>query len=457
MIKKFLAPLFLVLLLQINISSQRLFSEEELKSDLHFYKINLERQHPNLYLYAPKDQINFFFDSISNSINKPLTEAEFYSKITLSSNIVKDGHTLILPSNSFTDYHNTHSKFLPFQIGFVDQNLYVKMNCTKTKLLEDGTIIDSINGLAASSIIEKLLKRQVRDGKNLSYAKWILDTYFREYYSYQFGHPSSFQISYTNSDRKYTVITSALPKDSIYFYRQKNDLYLNSKTQNEKGIDLKYDSTKRVAILTIKDFHTDILKSEYNQNFIKEIKNILNSIIKSKAQNLVIDLRNNQGGDVENGVYLLKYLIPKPFKVVNQYEKIKNGRLVAAKGPSMGIHTPFKNQFKGKIYVLLNGGSFSNSVIFSSCLRENTNTVFVGTESGGNPHVLAGYAKDFELPNTKINVQIPTKRFIMTNIQKNDGSGLLPTYMVDSSIEHFLLQKDNQFDFLLDIIYKNEN
>ncbi|MBK7790955.1 MAG: hypothetical protein IPJ54_20835 [Saprospiraceae bacterium] len=45
----------------------------------------------------------------------------------------------------------------------------------------------------------------------------------------------------------------------------------------------------------------------------------------------------------------------------------------------------------------------------------------------------------------------------MTNIQKNDGSGLLPTYMVDSSIEHFLLQKDNQFDFLLDIIYKNEN
>lgn len=436
---------------------QKEFSESMLKEDLLFYKTKLEQNHPNLYLYTSKEKINIFFDSLYNSINHPLNETDFFQRITTTSDIIKDGHTLILPSNNFIEYHNTQNKFLPFQIGLTDQKLYIKMNCTITKQLEDGSIIDSINGVSADNIIQSLLKRQVRDGNNLSYANWILDTYFREYYSYTFGHPDTFRLSYIKDNYSYTIRTPALMKDSIYHYRKKRYPLFNSENAIGKGIYLSYDTSKQLAILTIKDFHTDVLRSEYKQNFTKEIQNIFEELLAKKTSNLVIDLRNNQGGDVENGVYLLKYLVAKPFKVVNEYQKVKNGSLSKGKGPSMGFHSPNAKQFKGQIYVLLNGGSFSNSVIFSSCLRENTTAIFVGTESGGNPNVLAGYAKDFELPNTKIKVQVPTKRFIMTSLLNNNGSGLLPTYRVEPNIIDIINNIDTELEYTIKLMNEKNN
>jgi hypothetical protein len=446
-----------ILSLSLQALAQQQFSIPQLKDDLLFYKSKLEQYHPNLYLYTSQEKLSIFFDSLSHSISSPLGEAEFYKIITKTSSIVKDGHTLILPSNNFIEYHNANSKFLPFQIDLYHHNLYVKMNCLNENILEDGTLIDSINGVSSKCIIESLLNRQVRDGENLSYAEWILDSYFREYYSYIFGHPNTFRISFKKDNNSTVVQTPGLLKDSIYYYRQKNYSHLYPEGIHKKGIYLNYDTTKQIAILTIKDFHSDILKNEYKQNFKKEIKASLKDVIESSAKNLVIDLRNNQGGDVENGTFLLKYLISKPFKVVKEYKKVKNGSLSKDKGSSMGIHSPNKKQFKGQIYVLLNGGSFSNSVIFASCLKENTNTIFVGTESGGNPDVLAGYAKDFELPNTKINIQVPTKRFIMTSLTKSTGSGLIPTYEIENSAKDIINQNDNQLDFLINLIQKSEN
>lgn len=441
-----------VLLMSLPALAQQQFSPSQLKEDLLYYKTKLEQLHPNLYLYSSREKFRHFFDSLSHSVNSSLNEFEFYKLITLTSSIVKDGHTLILPSNSFTAYHNANSKFLPFQVGLFQGNLYVKMNCTNSKLIEDGTIIDSINGTPANFITENLLNRQVRDGENSSYANWILDSYFREYYSYVFGHPNTFRISCKIDNRSTVILANALTKDSIYYYRQKNYMQFYSDSNINKGIYANYILPKHIVVLTIKDFHSEVLKNEYNQNFSAEIEKIIDDIIQNQVPNLVIDLRNNQGGDVENGVILLKYLISRPFKIVNGYQKLKNGNIIQGKGPSMGLHKPNKKRYHGQIYVLLNGGSFSNSVIFSSCLREYTNTIFVGTESGGNPNVLAGYAREFKLPNTKINVQVPTKRFVITSMTKNNGTGLIPTYKVEHTIENNIHLYDNQLNFLLNLI-----
>lgn len=441
-----------LLLANHRLFGQSKFSIQQLTEDLIFYKSKLERYHPNLYLYHSKEKIDFFFDSLICSFTTPLSEAEFYQTITLTSNLIKDGHTLILPSNSFVEFHNSHSTFIPLQIGLSGGQLYVKMNCTPSLLIEDGTIIDSINGVSSEEITKQLFSRQVRDGNNLSYSNWIIDRYFREYYSYTFGHPDIYKISFVENSLLQALLVPSLVKDSIYYYRQNNypALFLNS--DERKGIYLDYDGSLNTGILTIKDFHSEVLKSAYNQDFSKEIKSIFDSIFLISPQNLVIDLRDNQGGDVENGVLLLSYLIHQPFKVVEEYNRMKKGKIVRCKGPSSGYHKPNKNQFTGQIYVIINGGSFSNSAIVSSCLKEHTNAIFVGTETGGNPNILAGYTKDYELPNTKIRVEIPTKQFILTSLQRNDGNGLIPTYEIENSIQDHILQNDRPIDYILKLI-----
>ena len=414
-------------------SGQELFSADQLKSDLQFYKTKLEENHPNLYLYSSKEQTDNLFDSLSGLITGPLTEKEFYRIITLTSQWVKDGHTLILPSAAASGFHNRNSRFLPLQVGILQDKLVLKMNCTAGGFIPEGAVITSLNGIPGTDIIRELAERQVRDGYNLSYACWILDTYFREYYSFIFGHPDSFEITYEQEGKLYTATIPALGKDSIYYYRKKNYPAARFEKIPGTGLTLNTDSGHSTAIIKIRDFHNEVLKNEYRQSFKKTIGEFFSRIAAEKTEHLVLDLRDNQGGDIENGVTLLSYLLDKPFRVVNGYACLKEGKIAPCHGPAMGIHEPAKQSFSGDLYVLINGGSFSNTAIVASCLKENKRAVFIGTETGGNPAVLAGYAKDYELPHTKISVQIPEKRFIMTSLAGNTGYGLKPDYPIPAS------------------------
>ncbi|MBK8351985.1 MAG: hypothetical protein IPL21_09900 [Saprospirales bacterium] len=49
------------------------------------------------------------------------------------------------------------------------------------------------------------------------------------------------------------------------------------------------------------------------------MKSIFKAIKKNKTENLILDLRNNQGGKSTYGAYLLSYLLDKPFAYVKEY------------------------------------------------------------------------------------------------------------------------------------------
>jgi len=453
--------LLLIFLLPINYLfgqkpnyQEKTFSTNELKADVKYLKTKLETNHPGLYLYTSKSLIDKLFDSLENSISKPLSELEFYKHITIISSIIKDGHSILLPSTKTTEYHNQNSKFLPYHFVILNSKLYIDMVYTKDTSIQTGTEIISINNVEASDIIKQLSERQVRDGNNITYPLWILSNYFRQYYSFMFGHPETFTINFKINDQTNVATINALTKDSIYYYREKaypNKTFFN--LPNE-GIKLRIDTTKNYALLTIKDFHNDVLKKEFKQNFEKTIASYFEQINNSKSESLIIDLRNNQGGDIENGVFLLSYLFDKPFSVVQEYFCVENSQLIHCNGPSLGEHKPNPHNFNGKLYVLINGGSFSNSAIVASSLQANKRAIFIGQETGGNPNVIAGFIKEIDLPNTKIQVQIPTRQFVITDKLNNNGQGVIPTQLVIPKLADILEGKDTELDYTIDLISK---
>ena len=104
-----------------------------------------------------------------------------------------------------------------------------------------------------------LLIRQGRDGNNENYALWILNNYFREYYSYHFGHPDSYSlvVKTTNGTEK-RVIVAALSKQTIS--SNKSSRYLQA--TNSDATFFNIDSTTNVAIFTIKTWYNRKLKKE---------------------------------------------------------------------------------------------------------------------------------------------------------------------------------------------------
>lgn len=455
----FLFPLLVFLNIsfgQAPYDQERIFATDKLKADLKYLKNKLELNHPNLYLYASKSTIDKVFDSLENSIFEPLTELAFYRHISIISSVIKDGHSIILPGTEITNRHSNSSNFLPYHFVILNNRLFVDMVYTNDNALPVGSEIISINHVEATEIIRQLCERQVRDGNNLTYPIWIVSNYFRQYYSFVFGHPENFAISYKINGQTNTAAIKALPKDSIYFYRRKNYPGKTFTNLPNEGLTLKFEKDNKYAILTIKDFHNDVLKKEYKQNFYKVIASCFVQIENNKTDNLVLDLRNNQGGDIENAVYLLSYLLDKPFSVVQEYNCVENNELQHCNGPSLGQHSPKSGSFKGKLYVLINGGSFSNSGIVASCLQANNRATFIGQETGGNPNVIAGFIKEIKLPNTKIQVQVPTKQFVITNKVNNNGRGLMPTHPVIPTLADILEGKDTELDYTIDLISKTD-
>lgn len=427
-----------------------LFSAAACLEDWNMYRKKLEEQHPNLYLYTSQPEMKQFFDSISASITVPMNSINFFNLITTVLSKIKDGHTHIFPDPSTTEDNDLHAPFFPVKVHWEEGRMYVVKVYASDTQLAPGTEIQIINGVNASFLYNVMMRRQIRDGYNTTYPRWILEEYFAEYYSYHQGNPDSFVLQTRKADNTFETYTiNALPKDSIAYYKKTKYGELLGDALFNTGITVAMDTSKHTALLTIKDFHNDILRTTYHQKFMDAIEDCFSQIQNNHIEHFILDLRNNQGGDIENGVTLLSYLLDAPFKVVESYSEvdirtyqIPMARLKPVSGPVMGMHEPHPIHYTGKLYVLTNGGSFSNSAIVCSALQRYKRCVFIGEETGGNPGIFAAGGKYINLPNTNTKVLVPDLQYELRSKSQYSATGLQPDYPIIPTLDDILAGRD---------------
>lgn len=439
------------------------FPPAQIHEDARYLHAALKTHHPNLYLYTTKAEMDAFFVGLQN-IQEPMTGRDFYNSITPVLEKIKDGHTLIFPDAKSSN--NPGLLYFPFKIFIEGDRVFLEANYSNNLALENGVEILRINQMSSSDIVRFLFQRLMRDGHNIQYPNWILNNYFSTYYSYFFGHPASFELETVRNDgNKQNAVVKALPRSEI-----KNNRMLRygnaakarglNNTAGE-GITLKCDSAERVAILTIREFDNDILSSVYQQPFRKTIKTCFREIEIKNPSCLVIDLRGNQGGDLENGIFLLSALMPSEFSVVDRYFVVKEQegekdkeRIKGKKGVGTGYQIPTDRAYKGNVYLLVDGGSFSNSAIVAAAFQRHKRGKIIGQETGGNRTVLCGYEKNIVLPNTSLIVSIPTRRFLLPSNETNDGHGVIPDFIIEPTIGGIIAGKDETLEFALQLIRK---
>lgn len=424
--------ILLFLLNALPVSGQvQLYPVNDLKADLRYLKTALEKTHPALFSYTPRPAFDAFIDSIYHSIAQPMDEQAFFSLITLIHARIGDGHTMFLPSEATTSYNNSKGKFLPFTVNYIGGKLYVIENCSGDTSIERGEEIVSINGEATAVVMSRLLERQIRDGYNQTYPVWILNHYFPSYYSFTYGQPPQFKLELRNNKNEtYRKEVAALTKDSIRLLRQ-----IRYAANDHPGITLEEHRDSATAILTIKSFDADLLGSLYKGGYKPLIDSVFAVLKHNRTKDLILDLRDNQGGDFEPGRYLLSYLLNEPAQYLLAGEE---SRLIR----------PKPNHFTGKLFVLVNGGSFSNTAIVSACLERAKRAVFIGEETGGNTHIISGNATEIQLPKTHIRGFISTTTYKITP-GTNDGHGLVPTHYMLPAIADVLNGRDIVKAFVL--------
>ena len=80
-----------------NAHLHQLISVNQLQKDVDYTHKKFQKLHPKLDYYISKESLDYKFDSLKNTINKPLTPLEFYKKLSPIVAEIKQGHSYVVP------------------------------------------------------------------------------------------------------------------------------------------------------------------------------------------------------------------------------------------------------------------------------------------------------------------------------------------------------------------------
>jgi C-terminal processing protease CtpA/Prc len=147
-----------------------------------------------------------------------------------------------------------------------------------------------------------------------------------------------------------------------------------------------------------------------------------------------------------------------PYLLVKNLINVKkvDGRLFYKLKQSK-VREPNALGYKGNVYVIINGNSFSASSIIPTKLKATGRAVFVGEETGGAYNgTVAGIFKNYQLPTSKINIRIGLMQVETPHKITPDGYGIIPDVKISPTLEDRLSGKDPELNWVLNQIEKQK-
>jgi len=207
------------------------------------------------------------------------------------------------------------------------------------------------------------------------------------------------------------------------------------------------------------------------KDFIWELIDSLNN---NNINNLVIDLRNNPGGNLSLGIQLMYFLTDKKnvkgfteyiytssisknyFKSIyedlgDKYsEDTPNGQLLLTEdgddlfneitdSTSVYYIPQSRPIYKGRVFILSNYRTGSAAAMLTTLCQDNAIGTIIGTSVGNNPTGATIYTP-MKLPKTKANISIAT--YYQERPNKLSGKIQFPDYWVEYSMNDFITDRD---------------
>lgn len=468
--------LFLAILLPLIALSQKRLTNEQVLEDYKILKNVLTKGHPSLYEYTSKSKWDSLFtDFEKNKIATIDNKNDFYKSITELTDYVRDGHLIIMRPQL-----DSVPNLFPLWLKIINKKLYTD---TDDFDIPVGSEIISIDGLNAKELRNRFMKYAPTDGFNETKKDRQIEMEFSILHFYEFGAKPTYQVEYRTPSNE--VITSTIESqtfESIGKRFTKRNSFLARKTLSEKGPHLYFIDSISTAVLTLNSFNLDV------ERFKIALVDIFKNIKQKRAKNLIIDIRQNEGGYPLNTIKAFSYITNEPFKqqvssyvttdilpeeqysqnLVNGYtyetffkkyyqntEKTENGwKSITDENEPLMI--PHKKKFEGKVYVLIGGKTFSAGSSFALFCK-NQGITLVGEETGGSYYTqTGGYPIIYTLPNSKIKVLISfvkISRYTKDETVKK-GSGIVPDIEIPLTVKDLIDSKDSQLNYVIKQISK---
>lgn len=417
-----------------------IYTKSEIVADINFLIEKYEEIHPNPYLHKDSNTIQQLKNQIVDDIPEEVS-------ITLARQLTGSvaskfvfGHSDILPIVLPKDKSNRAN--FPFWVLFKEHKIVIQKNLSDELTIDPFSEILSINGISSSEVVTVMINSV--SGETKEFKERFLCGSFSNYLNFFFGFEGPefvVEIKHNNGTiRTYTL----------------------QKATNIQGNSIEKASLFNLSFLDDQVALIDINAFANKKDFKTFLEDAFQKVAIKNTETLIIDVRGNGGGNSNLISQLTSYLTNKPITIFNggvektskaskkynhkQYIKWymypvypllyfipdarpkftnKNGSITKT-GADNVKPKKFKNKFAGKVFVLVDEGTFSTASVFASTLQCADIAKIVG-RSTGEPVIGDGNTVAVILPNTKIIHEIGTSLFYNACHENADESKMMKT------------------------------
>ncbi|MBR6198130.1 MAG: hypothetical protein IKQ72_11085 [Bacteroidaceae bacterium] len=407
-------------------------SRQQALYDIDALAYTISETHPDMFAVTGHEKLMQKLLDIENQVTDSIDIANLYKMLMPWVTSIGDAHTgLQYPVNSiFTQ----ELRRFPVIVKVTDDYKIIVKACHNDLIPIDAEIT-SINGIDTKEMLTLMM--QYVSGERDFYKLNRISDDFLAYFHLLFTN-DNYEIEHKlKGEKKSKTITvpSISFEDSKQLrlgYNKRNAIA----TSNKDNYSFQILKDKSIAIMDFRSFwDVDRMKNFADSMFM--------TLKEQGIRNLIIDIRENGGGNSRVGDELLRYISPKPFcQFAKTYVRITptSRRMMQGNDITPGISFYNNNQltesyygtdkyYDGNVILLTSHHTFSSANSFAWAFKYFGCGTVIGEETGGM-NVSFGDILMYTLPISNLKCSISFKRFWLYGADEKDIHGTLPDISV---------------------------
>ena len=437
------AALLLFFLFSAGRGMAQKISRAHALADMQFLNEAVVKGHPVNYNGTRQVTLDSLIAVLQNRKEDSLESQVFTQLLGRALQKVGDVHTYIVKN----PLAKPIARFFPERLFLQDKALYLSGSPTDSG--KRPRWILRINKVPAKELIAAFSILRPADGGTTVFSEQYFNIYPQHFVSRYFNSPDIYEVEVMirEEENKQNRPLQNRPLsiggdyvsliDSSYIVKAVKELPAGKETLPPKEVLFsnganRFRTVDSVGILQMQSF------AKSDASFLDRTFEYLRL---HKTKGLIVDLRNNTGGNRNAAVQLTRDLVSGPFSyAILQPKNLHPKKYLTPKGKRLyllsklkynvgdvlkGRKTPLgrqftynytgsKNPFRGKLVVLTNGFTSSSATMVTSWLKQHRQVTFRGSQAGGGYNGNSGGSfPTIRLPHSGVEINFPVYRLIL--------------------------------------------